>query len=295
MSIEPRRPPANTCVNVCVIDEARQICTSCARRLDEIAVCAGAEEALRTRVWAPLPVRAAATRMQVRRLDWQGAALLDAVADRFAAAAGTFVAGVYGAVAEVLRDPDEPYTLACDGARLTLATASSALRFDAQPWMTAFEVARPDRAPLIALAVPISRAGNAGPAALTALGPDDDTLLPRNAGGARFDLGLGRRAARFTIRCDADTAGAIVPYVGIRWPACLGQIGAAVLRSSPVRVIEAPGLRAEVDAVIPPPGGVSPDGPHTHLVPCYIAQGFDTPPNIPLPKDHVPTALFYPK
>ncbi|MBM3611360.1 MAG: DUF1289 domain-containing protein [Alphaproteobacteria bacterium] len=294
MTVEPRRPPASPCVNVCVIDEARQMCSGCARTLDEIAVWASADDAFRAQVWAALPRRAAAMGMRVRRLDWRGERLLDAVADRFAAAVGTFVAGVYGAVAEVRRDPDEPYTLARNGFRLMLATARSALRIDAQPWMTAFEIARPDRAPLIALAVPTGRAGAAGPAALTALGPDDDALLPRDAGGARFDLGLGRRAARFTIRCDGETAEAIAPHVGTPWSACLGRIGAAVLRSSPVRVIETPCLRAEVDAVIPPPGGVSPDGPHTHLLPDYIAQGFDTPPTIPLPKDHVLTALFYP-
>jgi len=66
-----------------------------------------------------------------------------------------------------------------------------------------------------------------------------------------------------------------------------------VLCPKPVRVIEAPWLRAEVDAIIPLSGGTAPDGPHTHLLPDRIAQGFDTPPTVPLPKGYVLSALFY--
>lgn len=289
-----RRPPASPCVGVCVIDEARAICTGCARTLDEIAIWGSASDAERAAVWAALPDRAAGLGMAVRRLDWQGAGLLDAIEARFTKAAGTFVAGVYGAVAEIMRDEGEPATVHRDGLVLTLTTKRAALRVEAAPWMTAFEIARPERAPLIAFAVPAGRVGKPGPAVLSDLGVDRGSLLPRDASGRRFDVGLGRAAARFTIRCDAALAAAIAPHCGTPWPVCLARIGADVLAKSPVRVIESPCLRAEVDAVIPPPGGTSPQGPHTHLLPDHIAQGFDTPPSLPLPHGYALSVLFYP-
>lgn len=295
MTAPARRPPASPCIGVCVIDEAKGLCTGCVRTLDEIAAWGSASEDHRAGVWAALPSRAAAMGLSVRRLDWQGERLLDQVEMRFAGASGTFVAGVYGAVAEVMREADEPFEASRTDGVLSIRTSRAGLRLEAAPYLTAFEIARPERAPLIALAVPFGRAGPRGPSGLTDLGPDADGLLLRDAGGCRFDLGLSRRAARFTIRCADDLAEAITPHTGTPWPACLGKIGISVLTASPVRVIEAPCLRAEVDAIIPPPGGTSPEGPHTHLLPDHIAQGFDTPPTVPLPKGYVLSALFYPR
>ncbi len=290
-----RRPPASPCVGVCVIDEARALCTGCARTVDEIAVWGSASDDFREAIWADLPARAAAMGLTARRLDWREAKLLEEMERRFAEAAGTFVVGVYGAVGEVMRDPDEPYEARREGTALTLATGRSAIRIEAAPYLTAIEIGRAERPPLIALAVPGGRAPAAGPSALTDLGPDEAALLPRDAGGRRFDVGLGRSASRFTMRCSEALAAEIAPHAGTPWPGCLGLIGAGVLRESPVRVVEAPCLRAEVDAVIPPPGGASPEGPHTHLLPGHIAQGFDTPPTVPLPEGYVLSALFYPR
>lgn len=290
-----RRPPASPCVGVCVIDDERELCTGCARTVDEIAVWGTASDDFRDAVWVELPARAAAMGLSVRRLDWREARLLDEMERLFAEASGTFVVGVYGAVGEVMRDPDEPYQARRETTSLTLATARAAIRIDAAPYLTAIEIDRPERPPLIALAVPDGRAPVPGPSALTDLGPDTEALLPRDPDGRRFDVGLGRRASRFTMRCSEALAAEIAPHRKTPWPDCLGLIGASVLAESPVRVIEAPCVRAEVDAVIPPPGGVSPGGPHTHLLPGHIAQGFDTPPTVPLPEGYVLSALFYPR
>ena len=295
MTVIQKGPPASPCVGVCVIDEERGICTGCARTLDEIAAWGSASDAFRDRAWADLPRRAAEMGIETRRIDWQGHRLLDEVAQRIADAAGTLVAGVYGAVAEVMRDQGEACDINRHGRVLTLSTGRAALRLEAARYLTAFEIARSQGAPLLALAVPDGRALSPGPVMLTDLGPDTDALLARDAGGRRFDIGLGRRSARFTIRCSAPVADRIAPHCGTPWPDCLGRIGGAVLDASPVRVVEAPCLRAEVDAIIPPPGGTSPEGPHTHLLPDHIAQGFDTPPSVPLPDGYVLSALVYPR
>lgn len=294
MGLAENPRPASPCVGTCIVDEGHGLCTGCARTLDEIAAWARVDEAARKRIWAELPARADALGLAARRLSWRGTDLLEEVERRFADAAGTFVAGVYGAVAEVLRDPGEEYESARNGLTLTVRTRRAALRIEALPHLTAFELTRAAGLPLIALAVPTGRVGPAGPSVLTALGPDTGSLLPRDAGGVRFDLGLGRRAARFSIRCPDVLAARIAGHCGTPWPGHLHRIGTAVVEESPVRVIETPHLRAEVDAVIPPPGGRSPEGPHTHLLPEPIAQGFDTPPTLALPKGYILSALFYP-
>ena len=289
------RPPASPCVSICVIDEEKGYCTGCGRTLDEIAVWASASDAFRAEVWAALPERAVAMGLGVRRLDWQGERLLDEVEARFAAAAGTFVAGVYGAVAEVLRAPDEPFEVHRSGSVLTLSTPRAALRLEAARSDDRFRDRPPRTRPAHRPCRP-GRTGRArrGPVSLPTSGRIPAGLLPRDPGGRRFDMGLGRSAARFTIRCDDDLAETLAPHCGTPWPDCLGKIGMAVLAASPVRVVTTPGLRAEVDAVIPPPGGTSPEGPHTHLLPGHIAQGFDTPPTEPLPEGYVLSALYYP-
>lgn len=294
MKIAENPRPASPCVGQCALDAAGNLCTGCGRTRDEIATWATADEATRQRIWAELPARARTLGLTVRRLGWRGPDLLDAVEQLFAAAAGTFVAGVHGAVAEVLRDPDEDFLAERDGLALTLRTRRAALRLEAPPHLAAFEFQRPVGPPLIALAVPEGRAGPAGPKVLTALGADTQALLARDAGGARFDVGLGRAAARFTIRCSDALAPRIAAHCGTPWPDNLFRIATAVLSESPVRVVEAPCLRAEIDAVIPPPHGESPEGPHTHLLPALVAQGFDAPPAMPLPKGFILSALFHP-
>ena len=230
----------------------------------------------------------------VRPLDWQGDGLLDEVETLFGDAAGAFVVGVYGAVAEVFREDGEAFEASRNGAALTLKTDRSALRLVAASYLAAFEIARPEQAPMIASAVPMGRVKGQAPGELTDLGSDSESLLGRDVGGRRFDLGLGRRAARFTIPCSEDLAQSIELHVGTPWPTCPRKVRMSVLAESPVRLVEAPCVRAEVDAVIPPPGGTSPAGSHTHLLPDHIAHGFDTPPTIPLPEGYVLSALFYP-
>ena len=255
MSRIGRMPPASPCVARCVIDEASKLCTGCARSLDEIAGWGSASDRFRSAVWAELPARAARLGLKTRRLSWQGDTLL----------------------AETARLPGAPCAVQIGDGALTLTLPDAALRLESTRFLTAFEIDRPDAPALIALAVPAGRAFRDRPTALTALGPDDGALLTRDADGLRFDLGLGRRAARFTVRPDH-----------------LSRTGLPLRDASPVRVIETPCLRLEIDAVIPLPDGASPDGPHTHLLPDHIAQGLDTPPTVPMPAGYVATALILP-
>lgn len=295
MSRIDRLPPASPCVARCVIDETSQLCTGCARKLDEIAVWGSAPEAFRARVWAELPDRAARLGLASRRLALRGEALLGEVAHRLTTGDAKLTAGVWGASAEFLRAPEGPVEARIAEDRLILTTAQGALRLDAPTYLTVFEVERSGDRPLLALAVPQGRAFRDSPRSLTDLGPDPDPLLPRDAGGDRFDLGLGRRAARFLVRCDRPLSRLLRACAGSAWPDHLMRLGQPLALESPVRIVETPCLRVEIDGKIPPPDGASSDGPHTHLLPDHVAQGLDLPPTVPLPSGYVATALLTPR
>ena len=294
MSRMDRLPPASPCIGRCVIDDSARLCTGCARSLDEIAVWGSATDDFRAEVWAALPARGARLGLHSRRLSWRGDRLLSETARRLTDEGARLVAGVWGASGELMRLADTPASASIGDDFLTLTVQGAALRLEATPYLTAFEIDRPAEAPLLALAVPQGRAFRNAARQLTALGPDEASLLTRDAGGARYDLGLGRGAARFTVRCDRDLAAYLARCAGQPWPDHLTHVGQPLHLASPVRVIETPCLRLEIDALIPPPDGASPDGPHTHLLPDHIAQGLDTPPTVALPEGYVLSALIYP-
>jgi predicted Fe-S protein YdhL (DUF1289 family) len=289
-----RLPPTSPCVGRCVIDEAARLCTGCARSLDEIAVWGSASDDFRAGVWAQLPARSATLGLRARRLELRGDAVLIETARRISEDRARLVAGVWGASGELMRQSGAPCDMEIGDDILTMTVPGGAIRLEAARYMTAFEMERPDEAPLLALAVPLGRAFRDCPRTLTALGRDTDALLPRDRDGQRFDLGLGRRTARFTVRCDAALAATLGRGTGLPWPDHLVNLGQPLFQASPVRVIETPCLRLEIDAQIPPPDGASPDGPHTHLLPDHVAQALDTPPTVPLPAGYALCALIYP-
>jgi hypothetical protein len=67
------------------------------------------------------------------------------------------------------------------------------------------------------------------------------------------------------------------------------------LEHSPTRVVETALGRIEVATPIPPPGGKSPDGPHTHLLPGHLALMRATPAGVDLPEAYSLCATFYPR
>ena len=68
----------------------------------------------------------------------------------------------------------------------------------------------------------------------------------------------------------------------------------AILRANPHRVFVSRVGRVEVFQPIPPPGGTSPDGPHTHLLPKLLAHGRTHAATEPMPDGWVPCAHCYP-
>lgn len=155
MAAPHRRPPASPCIGHCVMDRQAGLCTGCARTLDEIVRWGAADDAERARAWADLPARAARLGLGLRRLDWRGMELLDAVAQRLARG-WTLRAGPAAAAVEIAGPVEET---ARTETALTLRTGTATLRLEAPHWLAAFELAPAGPRPRLALATPRGRAG----------------------------------------------------------------------------------------------------------------------------------------
>jgi hypothetical protein len=130
---------------------------------------------------------------------------------------------------------------------------------------------------------------------LTPLGRDEGAIRPECRNDTWFDLGLGRADIRFCVRASAtELRDKLNQASGLPLSDVLQAAGAMIVKHSPARVVESPLGRAEIYTSIPPPGGQSPDGPHTHLLPDRLASGRATEPGIDLPPVYALGATFYP-
>lgn len=286
---------ASPCVGVCKIDPGTGYCLGCARTGEEIAWWGGATAAARDAVWADLPARFDALGVAVRRLPWGRAETLDFVEKSIREAAGTWVLGVVGAVGEFVRDTDEPVELHRGTHEIEAVTPRAALRLAIDDDIRALEIETAGRENRIVLATKKEVGALPVAEAPTDLGADLGALRRDRREEGLFDLGLGRDVARFCVRSgDPELLDALRAADGARWPSWLGTLGLEIVRRSPTRVIETRLGRLEIDATIPPPGGASPPGPHTHLLPDHIALGLDAPAELGVPERYATGAIFYP-
>lgn len=191
--------------------------------------------------------------------------------------------GIYGALGEFEYALDEP-GLVIELDALSIRSRRGALRVDglaeAQVFALVDEAGRTRE-----IAFCTARRG-AGRVCITAL--DDRT----------FDVGLGAPHIDMLVRvCDDDgeTAEILRSAVGQGLFAPGNPAGAAIARASPSRILVSPIATLEVHQPIPLPGGRSPEGPHTHLLPRFLAQGRVHPPGSPLPDGLYCGLSLYPR
>jgi predicted Fe-S protein YdhL (DUF1289 family) len=286
------------CVGICRIDESMGLCLGCARTGEEIAIWRETGEGQRRRIWAALPARFERLGLTLARLPWTQAEILNFVAGKLRSREGSWAIGCYGGVAEFWAEAGEDCEIAVEGAKVTARTDRGALRLkigDAVRALALYETPGGQDLRAIFLVLSRLRAGLPVANGLSALGPDRDAILAEDREQGLYDLGLRRTVTRFCIRTDrAALLEALTPSLGQAWPNYLPALGGAILRESPVRVVESALGRAEVRTPIPPPGAAPLSGPHTHLLPDLLATGREMGPGLELPEAYAPGAIFYP-
>jgi predicted Fe-S protein YdhL (DUF1289 family) len=292
------QPIGSPCTGICRVDDASGYCLGCARSSAEITEWSSAGNARKREIWAELPRRFEQLGIAVTRLPWLPGEVAAFIADTLLQRSGTWVTGCHGATAAFMIGADEPAKIAIEP-ELTAVTARGALRFVPAANLRALQW-RDLRAEggVRAIFIVIPRPKNVSTPSilLTACGPDAGAIQPEHRGEALFDLGLGRDHMRFAVRSAVPALeSALNAAVGLPLDASLRTCGRFLLEHSPTRVVETALGRIEVYTPIPAPGGKSPDGPHTHLLPGHLALMRATPAEVDLPDAYSLCATFHPR
>jgi hypothetical protein len=216
------------------------------------------------------------------------------VATHLSDAACSWSVGEFGVLAEFHRGQS-----AAPSTGFTAATVGGAIRVSphARARILAYETPSPNPRLWnhgIAFCLPEGEARMEARNGVTELGPDGGAIFEASRQELLFDLGLGRRSVNFCVRT-TDPA-----LVDLLRGATGGnvferpQLIAAIVAAGPARVVESRMARVEVTNPIPPPGGVSPEGPHTHLMPELIKRRRTHDANIPVPSGFLSCLTLYP-
>lgn len=206
--------------------------------------------------------------------------------------------GTFGALGEFTRDPEEPCDLS--PAELRVVTARGGLALAPPEGLRLFAYELPSRdgrswSQAVALCLPEAAAAMTRRAVLSELGPDRAALRPGDRDLPLFDMGLGclqvdvclRSAEPATLAALREGLGRPVLAPGHPLPPRLPAL-------SPPRVFLGPLGRLEVYQPIPEPGGRSPEGPHSHVLPALLRHGRTHAATLPLPEGWIPCASFFP-
>lgn len=217
--------------------------------------------------------------------------------DHLADPACTWSLGAYGAVAAFARDPAESAAF-CEGGRIGLATPRGAIALTASPDLVPFAYETGFTggwSQAVALCLPAQACAMGRRVVLTELGPDEAASRAQDRGAILFDLGLGLRAVDACVRVAApDLIDRLRAACGRPILAPGTAIGALLMEASPHRVFSARFGRVEVYTPIPPAGGASALGPHTHILPQLLRLGRTHAATAPIPSGLVPCAALHP-
>ncbi|PSJ57311.1 DUF6925 family protein [Pseudaminobacter soli (ex Li et al. 2025)] len=211
--------------------------------------------------------------------------------------------GTFGAIAEFHQDRDEMPVID-DGYTLSRATRRGAVHIDRkrvdQIVPVAYETLspRPNRwSQAVALCMPDALARRAARPVLTELGPDDDAVRGIDRTGILFDMGLSLPQCDFCIRTsDPKLLAVLRANLGRSLFEPGNDTMHAILAAHPHRVALTNIGRVEVFQKIggPDTGGVSPAGPHTHVLPKLLKTGRTHSANTPIPAGLMPLASLHP-
>lgn len=289
---------ASPCVGICRYGESNAYCLGCARTPEEISNWRRMDEGRRRRVWDELPARFAELGIGLSRLPWLEAEILDHVEATLRSGEGTWMLGVYGAVAEFTRERDEDVVVSRDGATIEAETPRAALRLTIGRNVRALRMETGSSGlggtERIVLALPKAQQALQACDRLTARGPDTAAIRQADRTVSLFDLGLGRSSVRFCVRAESERCTALLrSREGMPLSSYFPELGPALIAESPTRVVETRLGRIEIRTPISPPNGSVRGGPHTHFLPDRFGLGRDMPPGLDLPEGYAPGAVYY--
>ena len=211
--------------------------------------------------------------------------------------------GTFGAIAEFHQDDGEVAVID-DRFALARATKRGGLRLDrkrlAEIVPVAYETLSPKRhrwSQAVALCLPEDKARRSMRTVLTGIGPDDDAIRGIDRTGILFDMGLGLPQCDFCIRTsDPKLLAELRANLGSSLFSSGNGAMHAILAAHPHRVALTNIGRVEVYQKIggPDTGGVSPPGPHTHLLPKLLRTGRTHSANTPIPAGLMPLGSLHP-
>ncbi|MEM9966958.1 MAG: hypothetical protein AAF755_02525 [Pseudomonadota bacterium] len=149
----------------------------------------------------------------------------------------------------------------------------------------------------VALCVPEEHAMMNQRNCLTELGPDQGALREVDSGAILFDMGLTQPQVDFCIRTsDPELLSVLRKNEGRSLFEADNDAMPHILAAHPHRVALTRLGRVEVFQKIggPDTGGVSPEGPHTHVLPKLLRAGRTHSANVPIPAGWIPCASFHP-
>ena len=226
------------------------------------------------------------------------ASAFELIADQLADPEAQWSLGTFGAIAEFMRDADEPAEVVREEPVAAVVTPRGGIRLEVRPGLRpiAFEtVTTQSWSQRVAFCLSERESTTSRRTVLTELGPDAQALRAQDRGGVLFDLGLGVLQVDCCIRTsDAALTDGLRAHAGRSLFEHGNLAMGLILRHSPHRVFMTRAGRAEVYQAIPTPGGTAPEGPHTHVLPRLLAHGRTHAATEPIPKGWVSCAHLYP-
>jgi len=224
--------------------------------------------------------------------------IFEFLASQMADAEAHWSLGTFGAIAEFVRNPDEPVAFSRTGNSVSAVTARGGIRIEppADTRPIASETAtRESWNHRIALCLRDDRCAMGRRAVLTELGPDVGALREQDQKAVLFDLGLDTLQADLCVRVsDPNVLAQLRAHTGRALFDPANPVMAVILAASPHRVFVSRLGRIEVFQTIPSPNDKSPEGPHTHVLPKLLTHRRTHAATESIPEGWIPCAHLYP-
>ena len=206
--------------------------------------------------------------------------------------------GTFGAIAEFVRDPQEPVMMERSDVALSAVTDRGAIRIRPVAGVRLVASESPTRESWnqrVALCLRDDRCAMHRRGVLTELRPDAEAIREADRDAILFDLGLDVLQMDACVRVsDPHVAESLRKHCGRRVFEENNPAMGVILSANPHRVFMSRVGRVEVFQPIPPVNGKSPAGPHTHVLPKLLRHGRTHAATEPIPEGWVPCAHFYP-